>query len=993
MGRTKGWKPPSGNQGSPPPPGTTVPPPTATGGDSGGASVGVPGGLGYPGTVPEGNNQAPGAAVNAALTAEQQLAASTLVSNITTSAGSIAQALEAGRGAEAVRAATLQGQLQHAPIDTTDYLGRAGLLDQRQTEAEAAGLAQEGLSQTQRDQIAQELLAAGVDKDQIDTELNRIDVRERGKALEKAGLDIQDRGINDAIALVTSRLDDVAYDEAAFNRDIDGLNDRIASVARQREEIGLELGDLAGLQAIGDALQASRQALLTIQREGVAETQRIGLAQTGLGREGLTAEEAYATAEETAAGELGRISGERIESARGGLGEEATFAGAQETASLEEGRLSGERLGLGREGLAAEAAFAGAEETAAGEVGRVQAERLGLAGEGLTAEEAYAEAQRTAAGEAGRIGGERIGLAEEELGLQLGEIGTTEERIGLASEGIGLAGEEIGFGEQDIETQREQIRLQEESTGRQAQRARGKLGAEAAGRGASFTTGLRSDVGDIRLAEQAALDQLGLQRQLLDTQSGRSGLQRQGLGLEQRELGLQTGEAALERQRVGLGQEGLGLSREELASQQALEEAGFTLGEEERRLTGSEIGLSGEELAARRGLETAGLDLGAEQRRLAGDEIGLAEEELAAQQALQAAGFDYGAEQRARAGGELGLSEQELAAQQGLQAAGFDLGAEQRRLAGDELGLQDDATRMAAEQATAGLDFEEAQQAAAEEQRAIAYDQNVRALGLQDADMEDLSAQLGADVDTTRDAISRLDTDRLGFQTEINNLARDLEASGLARDAIDLELESMGYDRDDMQLRKDAIAIQEEVLSIRGEAVDYQDALIQANVQKELIGIEGERTGLGEQQAASEQRQAEFEADYGDSGIYNQWLADQTQAYSVQAGLAGQQAALGALPMAMEAGQQIASGDVSVGSDIYDMIGGTYENATQLGVGDWNEGIAYAPESDLADQTIPIDEAFHPGMQMTQADWDAWAQTEEGIAFTDRMAGNTTVGR
>jgi hypothetical protein len=95
----------------------------------------------------------------------------------------------------------------------------------------------------------------------------------------------------------------------------------------------------------------------------------------------------------------------------------------------------------------------------------------------------------------------------------------------------------------------------------------------------------------------------------------------------------------------------------------------------------------------------------------------------------------------------------------------------------------------------------------------------------------------------------------------------------------------------------------------------------------------------------------------------------------------------------MEAGQQIASGDVSVGSDIYDMIGGTYENATQLGVGDWNEGSAYAPEADLADQTIPIDEAFNPGAQMTQADWDAWAQTEQGIAFTDRMAGNTKVGR
>ena len=233
--------------------------------------------------------------------------------------------------------------------------------------------------------------------------------------------------------------------------------------------------------------------------------------------------------------------------------------------------------------------------------------------------------------------------------------------------------------------------------------------------------------------------------------------------------------------------------------------------------------------------------------------------------------------------------------------------------------------------------------------------------------MEDLSAQLGADVDTTRDAISRLDTDRLGFQTEIDNLARDLEASGLARDAIDLELESMGYDRDDMQLRKDAIAIQEEVLSIRGEAVDYQDALIQANVQKELIGIEGERTGLGEQQAAADQRQAEFEADYGDSGTYNQWLADQTQAYSVQAGLAGQQAALGALPWAMEAGQQIASGDVSVGSDIYDLVGGTYENT-------------------LADQALNSQPA-EAGTLAMQPEWDAWAQTPEGQAFLAQLAG------
>jgi hypothetical protein len=692
------------------------------------------------------------------LAAEKSRQATNMALSMMTTAGDIAQAQYAGSAAESMLGHQLQIALSHAPTTSTDFDKRYEMMVESERIARGTATTSKDMNQKAREQLAHEMRAAGFDETRIRNELNQITVREQAVELERLGIDIKDKGLNDAITLITERMEDVDYDEASFNRDIAELNNKIDSVMRQSEELGFQTSDLQSLKMTADALADAREVLIAFEMEDVGVRAGIETEAVGLEREGLGLSEAYQSAEELAAEAAGEVAGGRIALAE---------------------------------------------------------DELGIKGEGLD------------------ISREEVGLEQEGLGIE-------RERLGLAGTGLELSEAEIGLGEEDIATQMERFGLQRESVDRQAMRGERATEIEAAGRGASFTTGLRADVANIEASRAAAIADIGLQEEQLATQLGLSDI---------------------ERQRLGLG--------------------------------GQEIGLQEEEL----GLQGAGLGLNLERLDLAGDQLGVEQQGL-------------------------GLSEDELAAQRALEEAGFEFQTGQRGIEEDALGLTQQSIDQQAAADMARLEYQQSESEAARADAEVAFGANMRDLGLQDADLSDMAENLNADVADVQDAISRLDTVRLGHQTEIANLGRELEQSGLDRQQLDLRLQDYGYQRDDVQTALDALDVQRDMMATSGEQIDLQDVLVQSQLDSELNAIDAARTGLGEEQ---QQFTTDLEQYDLDTAAWDNFLAEQAKLDTAGAGRAGAAAYLDAMPWAMEASFDPYYRNALPGN-IFDTVGGMYED-------------------------------------------------------------------
>ena len=821
-----GWSPPSDNQGSPPPTGMESKQAIEEFEEAGNITPGFEHGKARPPSL----DRAVLTAQQADEARAQSAQATNMAISMMTSAGDIAQAQAAGSAAETYLANQLQMALSHAPTTETDFGKRYDMMVESERIARGTATTSNDMNQIARDKLDQEMRVAGFDEAQIRNTLNTISVREQAVELERLGIAVKDQGINDAITLITERMDDVDYDEVSFGRDIAELNNKIDSVTRQSEELGFQTTDLQSLKMTADALSDAREVLIAFEMESVGARAGIETEAVGLGLEGLGLAETYQTAEEAA-------------------------AAAADEAAVGRIALAGQELGVQREGL------------------DIGLEEVGLEEAGLDIE-------------------------REEVGLEEAGLDIERERLGLAGSGLELSEEEIGLGEEDIATQMERFAIQRESVGRQAMRGEKAAETEAAARGASFTTGLRADVANIEAARADSIADIGLQEQQLATQLGLSGIERLRLGLGGQEIGLRE----------------------------------------------AELGLQGEGL---------GLDLG--RLDVAGEGLGLDRERLGL------AGHQLDVEQRG-----LDLSQDELASQRALEEAGFEFQTGQRGIEEDELGLTQRSIDQTAAEGMAGLEYQQAEANAARADAEVAFGANMRNLGLQDADLSDMAENLNADVADVRDAVSRLDTVRLGHQTEIANLGRELEQSGLDRQQLDLRLQDYGYQRDDVQTALDALDVRRETLVSSGKEIDLRDVLVQTQLDTDLNTIAAGRTALAEEQAGYI---TELEQYNEDTATWNAYLAEQSKLDTATAGQAGAAAYLGAMPWAMEAASDPFFRQHLPGN-IFDEVGGMYEEyiVSQLPesgyisessipeVGwdgaNWGHPATTTPESDMAGQTV-----------------------------------------
>lgn len=606
------------------------------------------------------------------LTAEGDLV-DQILTNVGSAAGTAA-AIEAGQNMSNLN---LEAAQLHAPVDTTQYDWRATLNTAGFRVAQEDADTHLALNELERDAITRDMRELGLSEQQIQNQLGRIGLEQQSLGLKQAGLDIQDQGINDAIDLITQRMNDVDYDESAMERDLDTLYAQIDRVGLESGELGYQREDLMGLKSIADALQTAHQTLLDTQRAG-AETQY---------------------------------------------------------------DIAGRGIGLEHENLDLE--------------------------------------------------GRQLGLSEEGLGIEGRGLGLAEERLGLQSQGIDIS-------EEDVALELQRLALERETQIAQTDRGRVAARMDAAGRGASFSTGLRQNISDLDASEQLALQDLSIQEQMLGQNIDRFGIARGELDIAGREIGLSEEQLGLQTQGLGLQREGLGIA---------------------------ERGL---------GLEQEGLD---------------------------------------------NQYTQEMAM----------------------------------------FDSQQAELDAAQDQRFIQYEANLRDLGLQETDLQMQADLLGTDVMGVRDAISRLDTTRMEFQTEIASLSRDLEMNGLTRDEIGLELERLGYDSTDSELALDALDIQREALEDKGVQIDLADAMIVSNLAREMIATLTTATGLNEAEAASAIATTNYNSDVA---AWEQYLGEQAAFGEAAAANASYEAMTNALPGALDMVAQFGQiGEGALPAEFLDQLG------------------------------------------------------------------------
>lgn len=344
------------------------------------------------------------------------------------------------------------------------------------------------------------------------------------------------------------------------------------------------------------------------------------------------------------------------------------------------------------------------------------------------------------------------------------------------------------------------------------------------------------------------LRQIGLQESEANNLMARVGLQREAFGIERRRIDLQ--EAGVQEaidylketlDDVDLDEESMRRNLETIADQISMtglqaEEIGF-----QREDVGDLADITGTLLAAREALlgeETATAE---ERIDIERQRLGLEEESttIEADRALKAALRD------AYARGASFTT--------GVREDVADLGRV-RELALDEIGLRRTGLDVAGRELAAQTDYQEAEIAAARRRADIDLDQNLRALDLDESEIGFLADRLGRSAADVTDAITRLDTDRLGIQLQIADQTRALEGLGLADEDIALQLRELGYDEDDINLTLAAYGLQREGIGLEERAAAVQDTMRELEINRALLANDLQEIGLSEDQALSEAR-------------------------------------------------------------------------------------------------------------------------------------------
>ena len=135
---------------------------------------------------------------------------------------------------------------------------------------------QEDLADLTREDLANNLLGVGLNREQTKNLLDRAGLAEREVGLELSGgftgpggqgelpgrIGLQEASVGDAITYLNQTLTDVDLDEKSFDRQIDTLSDQISMTADQKTEIGLQKTDLNTMDTIAGALRTARETLL-----------------------------------------------------------------------------------------------------------------------------------------------------------------------------------------------------------------------------------------------------------------------------------------------------------------------------------------------------------------------------------------------------------------------------------------------------------------------------------------------------------------------------------------------------------------------------------------------------------------------------------------------------------------------------------------------------------------------------------------------------------
>ena len=135
---------------------------------------------------------------------------------------------------------------------------------------------QEDLADLTREDLANNLLGVGLNREQTKNLLDRAGLAEREVGLELSGgftgpggqgelpgrIGLQEASVGDAITYLNQTLTDVDLDEKSFDRQIDTLSDQISMTADQKTEIGLQKTDLNTMDTIAEALRTARETLL-----------------------------------------------------------------------------------------------------------------------------------------------------------------------------------------------------------------------------------------------------------------------------------------------------------------------------------------------------------------------------------------------------------------------------------------------------------------------------------------------------------------------------------------------------------------------------------------------------------------------------------------------------------------------------------------------------------------------------------------------------------
>jgi len=135
---------------------------------------------------------------------------------------------------------------------------------------------QENLADLTREDLANNLLGVGLNREQTKNLLDRAGLAEREVGLELSGgftgpggqaelpgrIGLQEASVGDAITYLNQTLTDVDLDEKSFDRQIDTLSDQISMTADQKTEIGLQKTDLNTMDTIAEALRTARETLL-----------------------------------------------------------------------------------------------------------------------------------------------------------------------------------------------------------------------------------------------------------------------------------------------------------------------------------------------------------------------------------------------------------------------------------------------------------------------------------------------------------------------------------------------------------------------------------------------------------------------------------------------------------------------------------------------------------------------------------------------------------